>query len=109
MFPDDAEEWFSLGFGYMANVGGDLLGMLNDAVGIWLLGASQSGAISQGLASTIGIAKIMAQSFSVAATLFGMVWNVRGGDAVKEIPMPAGRTHLPFAMISSPYAPGEQN
>jgi hypothetical protein len=95
MFPDDAEEWFSLGFGYMANVGGDLLGMLNDAVGIWLLGASPSGAISQGLATTMGVAKIMAQVFSVSATLFGMVWNVRGGDAVKEIPMPEGRTPEP--------------
>jgi hypothetical protein len=95
MFPDDAEEWFSLGFGYMANVGGDMLGMLNDAVGIWLLGASPSGALSQGLATTMGVAKIMAKVFSVSATFFGMIWNVRGGDAVKEIPMPEGRTPEP--------------
>ena len=95
LFPDDAEEWFSLWFGYMANVGGDLLGMVNDAVGIWSLGASQSGAISQGLATTMGVAKIMAETFQWSATLFGMIWNVRGGDAVKQVPMPDGRTPEP--------------
>jgi hypothetical protein len=90
LFPDDAEEWWSLGCGYMANVGGDLLGMVNDMIGLGTAGASQPGAISQGLATAMGIAKTMLRTFGVFSSVFGMVWNVRGGDAVKEIPRPDG-------------------
>ena len=94
MFDDD-EEWWSLGCAFLANVGGDMLGMINDAVGLWTLGASQPGVVSQGLATTRGIAMTLARTFQFFSIPFGMIWNVRGGDAVKQVPRPDGRTPEP--------------
>jgi hypothetical protein len=95
LFPDDADEWWSLGYGYLANVGGDLLGMLNDALGLATGGGSQPGAVSQALASAMGIAKTLGKVFLTFSVPFGMIWNVRGGDAVKQVPGPEGRTAPP--------------
>ena len=59
MFPDEADAWWSLGTGYLANIVGDALGFFNDFLGEITFGASQPGMISQILATLKGVAKTM--------------------------------------------------
>ncbi len=87
MFPDKQQQWADLAAGYIANVAGDVIGLVNDTVGMASAGISMSGPVSQALKAAQFVAKQIASVMAPLRDLVLGAWNVLGGKAVGATPL----------------------
>jgi hypothetical protein len=84
--PADSVKWGELALGYVANVAGDLAGLVNEVAGFFSGGFSQSGAIGQAITSLKNILVILSRASGVSKDLVLGIWNVLGGKAIGDFP-----------------------
>ena len=87
MFPDKQQQWADLAAGYVANLLGDVVGLVNDIAGVWSAGLTMSGPVSQVLKAVLFLVKQIGWVMGKLKDLVLGAWNVLGGKAVAGTPL----------------------
>lgn len=115
--PAEAEQWQGLVEGYAANLAGDVLGLIMDMISLGSLGAANTGPAQEVARIFNTSGAILKQWGPNLIALFGGIWNVWGGEAVKrggeavtrvgEAVAPALDTGTPTPMNEAAPVPGQ--